>query len=300
MISFLRKKIYNIFLTSGIFWRELGKCYGKVQRNATQRNATQKLKAFTLIEVIFVFAIIAILLAILLPGMGTIKRSVQKLRDVSHLQKIREAWYEAVVNRGWDCGGNVYCGEYFAWFLAGYDRHSLSDMILNDPHVYISPGDKYASKVEKEAICYMGNNGTIEPYTDPYTFERIQNFMIDPGSSYGALFSYCLISVLPANVPLDTTPFGFTRGLKVNGKWDEKAGLYGSSGGYVIYCDGHVVWFDGSKPAKFLKWDKSGYTNNIRQAVPNNVLLSCSGDGGYCESDDGIEVIISDSGTGES
>ncbi|MDR2200797.1 MAG: prepilin-type N-terminal cleavage/methylation domain-containing protein, partial [Puniceicoccales bacterium] len=87
----MRKIFYNIFLTLDIFCRESGKCYGKVQRNATQRNATQKLKAFTLIEVIFVFAIIAILLAILLPGMGTIKRSVQKLRDVSHLQKIRNA-----------------------------------------------------------------------------------------------------------------------------------------------------------------------------------------------------------------
>jgi nucleoside 2-deoxyribosyltransferase len=41
----LRKKFYNIFLTSDIFWRELGKYYEKrnaTQRNATQRNATQR------------------------------------------------------------------------------------------------------------------------------------------------------------------------------------------------------------------------------------------------------------------
>ncbi|MDR2200952.1 MAG: hypothetical protein LBN94_02490, partial [Puniceicoccales bacterium] len=116
--------------------------------------------------------------------------------------------------------------------------------------------------------------------------------------------SYCVVTGLPANVPLDTTPFGFTRGLKVNGKWDEKAGLYGSSGGYVIYCDGHVVWFDGSKPAKFLKWDKSGYTNDIRQAIPPSsssydIITSCGGDvkNNYT-SDDGSLVILYHYSTG--
>ncbi|MDR2201073.1 MAG: prepilin-type N-terminal cleavage/methylation domain-containing protein, partial [Puniceicoccales bacterium] len=72
------------------------------RKQETGNRKQLKLKAFTLIEVIFVFAIIAILLAILLPGMSTLKRSVQKLRDVSHLQKIRGAWYEAIVNRGWE------------------------------------------------------------------------------------------------------------------------------------------------------------------------------------------------------
>ncbi|MDR2200888.1 MAG: prepilin-type N-terminal cleavage/methylation domain-containing protein, partial [Puniceicoccales bacterium] len=138
----------------------------------TQNTEQQKLKAFTLIEVIFVFAIIAILLAILLPGMGTIKRSVQKLRDVSHLQKIRGAWYEAVVNRGWElCADDL---PYFAYYLAGVGKTSLSDIILNDPHVYVSPGDKYASKVVKEAICYM--NGAEIEGNEPFTF--VNHFMI--------------------------------------------------------------------------------------------------------------------------
>ncbi|MDR2200553.1 MAG: hypothetical protein LBN94_00345 [Puniceicoccales bacterium] len=240
-------------------------------------------------EVIFVFAIIAILLAILLPGMGTIKRSVQKLRDVSHLQKIREAWYEAIVNRGWEEIGDCDAGD-FAWFLAGYNRHSLSDMILNDPHVYISPGDKYASKVVKEAICYM-NSESIIKNNDAFTC--VQNFMAN--GSY-LVFSYCLITNLPANAPLDTTPFAFTRGLREDGKWDEKSGLYGSSGGYVIYRDGHVVWFDGSKPAKFLKWDKSGYTNDIRQALPSTAHIVCGDNLNTDYTSDGFVVIINSYG----
>jgi hypothetical protein len=59
------------------------------------------------------------------------------------------------------------------------------------------------------------------------------------------------------------------------------AGLYGSKGGYVVYCDGHIVWFDGSRPAKFLKWDKTGYTSDIRYAVPTNAEISCCFAPGY-------------------
>jgi prepilin-type processing-associated H-X9-DG protein len=73
---------------------------------------------------------------------------------------------------------------------------------------------------------------------------------------------------------LSTTPFGFTRGLKINGKWYSSYGLYGNKGGYVVFCDGHVTWFDDDKPARFLKWDQSGYTSDIREAVPNSAFIS--------------------------
>jgi prepilin-type processing-associated H-X9-DG protein len=87
-----------------------------------------------------------------------------------------------------------------------------------------------------------------------------------------------LILNLPSHVPLNTTPLGFTRGLNKNGKWDEPSGLYGSKGGYVVYADGHVTWFEGDKPAKFLKWDQSGYTSDIRQTVPSSTWITCTND----------------------
>jgi prepilin-type processing-associated H-X9-DG protein len=92
----------------------------------------------------------------------------------------------------------------------------------------------------------------------------------------GWCFSYCIIAHGPiTDIPLNTTPLAFTRGLCTDGTWDEKAGLYGSKGGYVVYCDGHVMGFDDSKPAKFLKWDQSGYTSDIRYAVPLNAEITC-------------------------
>jgi hypothetical protein len=59
-----------------------------------------------------------------------------------------------------------------------------------------------------------------------------------------------------------------------NGKQHPDYGLYGEKGGWVVFADGHCKWLDGNKPAKFLKWDGTGYTTDIRQAVPNNAFIS--------------------------
>jgi hypothetical protein len=75
-------------------------------------------------------------------------------------------------------------------------------------------------------------------------------------------------------MPLATTPVAFTRGLKANGKWHSKYGLYGDRGGYVVFGDGHMTWFDGSNPAKFLHWNGREYTSDIREAVPSGTLIT--------------------------
>jgi hypothetical protein len=93
--------------------------------------------------------------------------------------------------------------------------------------------------------------------------------------SNAEIFSYCCVWGVDPSVPLDTTPIAFTRGLKENGYWDEKYGLYGSKGGYVVFGDGHVTWFDGDKPAKFLAYDREHYTSNIRETQPTSVVITC-------------------------
>jgi prepilin-type processing-associated H-X9-DG protein len=103
------------------------------------------------------------------------------------------------------------------------------------------------------------------------SFPNITNFLV----TKHCLFSYCWILNLPTNCPLDTTPIGFTRGLREDGLWDKDAGLYGSKGGYIVYADGHVKWCDGDKPVKFLRWDGTGYTNDIRYAVPSSTWIGC-------------------------
>jgi prepilin-type processing-associated H-X9-DG protein len=116
----------------------------------------------------------------------------------------------------------------------------------------------------------------------------------------GPFLSYCFVANLPSYAPLDTTPLAFTRGLREDGKWDEKAGLYGSKGCYVLYCDGHETWFDGDKSARFLKWDQSGYTSDIRETVPSNTFITCgNGNVKTNYTSDGKLVILRHAGTGK-
>ncbi|MDR2371648.1 MAG: type II secretion system GspH family protein [Puniceicoccales bacterium] len=274
----------------------------KTTKRQNVRNV--KNKSFTLLEIVFTITIIGILLAICLPAMSAIKLNAQKLKDQSNLQTISAAWREAAINRGWIFDGIGDNGRIkasaFVYQLAGRYRSSLSDIILNDPYVYISPNDRYASKILKTAICYMSSK-TVDRTA---AFSDVTNLIIN--NSW--MFSYCFALNLPSNVPLDTTPLAFTRGLQIDGKWDEKCGLYGSKGGYVVFCDGHTVWFDGSRPAKFLKWDKTGYTSDIRKAFPGGIWITCGDYGTYIKdvpflfSSDGQPdhtIILFDKGTGD-
>ncbi|MDR1366600.1 MAG: prepilin-type N-terminal cleavage/methylation domain-containing protein [Puniceicoccales bacterium] len=266
-----------------------------------RRESVKSKKSFTLVEVIFTISIIGILLAILLPAMDAIKFAARKVKDMSNLKKIAEAWRECTINRGWLIDGVEILGvqgdddngtrkiSVFMEQLAGLNQKNISDMVLNDSNVYISPGDKYASKLNYETITYFCTSGWqlnqiiyIGTYGPKYgALASTSNFMTTKEVRH---ISYCFVCGLSADVPLNTTPLGFTRGLREDGKWDERAGLYGSKGGYVVYCDGHVTWFDGDQPARFLKWDGSGYSSDIRDAVPGGtintgVFITCSNKG---------------------
>ncbi|MDR2812555.1 MAG: prepilin-type N-terminal cleavage/methylation domain-containing protein, partial [Puniceicoccales bacterium] len=214
-----------------------------------------KSKSFTLVEIVFTISIIGILLAILLPAMSAIKVSAQKVKDVSNLKKIAEAWKEYAINRGYSMNllkgagwGYTDYGNWFALSLAGGtqdpDRFYPSKCILNDPNVYVSPGDKY-STVIKDSIIQEAGNREGGGLTQPTAWKHISGTDFDIPNGGCGLFSYCTIANLDGSVPLATTPLAFTRGLKTDGTWDEKYGLYGSKGGYVVFCDGHTTWLDG-------------------------------------------------------
>jgi prepilin-type processing-associated H-X9-DG protein len=165
-------------------------------------------------------------------------------------------------------------GMEFTHYLSGGNLNfttgwSAEKNLLNDPYVYISNGDKYASKVQKEVISSAGgdSNGYCEPYI------RIKNSITT--ATFAISLSYCTIAGFTLSASPETIPLAFTRGLKANGTWHSKYGLYGDKGGYIVYCDGHVTWYDGSKPVKFLRCDQSGYSTDVRDAVSSDALISC-------------------------
>jgi prepilin-type processing-associated H-X9-DG protein len=297
-LHFLLDKIRKLAtIAACLFYKTTKRQNDKTTKRQNVRNVKYKNQSFTLMEIVFTITIIGILLAICLPVMSSIKLSAQKVKDQSNLQTIAKGWYECVVNRGWIIG-NANGGDFFIsglmQRLAGREKNNVSDMILNDPQVWLSPGDKYASKFPMEAICqFDSSSGQITYFPWDGNWTNVNNALFSGWS----LVSYCFIAYGPnSNVPLETTPLAFTRGLCTDGTWDEKAGLYGSKGGYVVFCDGHVTWFDGSRPARFLKWDQSGYTSDIRYAVPFNSEITCGHNDIY--KGNNTKLIIWDRGKG--
>jgi type II secretory pathway pseudopilin PulG len=245
--------------------------------------------AFTLIEIVTVIAIIAIVLKISLATYGSIRQSAQKLEDQSKLKKIAAAWREAAIERKYDLyltkrnPGVSYAdyGTVYAFRLAGESKDARfypSTTVLNDPGVYVSSGDRYASKVVKPYLV-KGTGGEGSFRLENFGLSGITNgdFPLSQSSNgvYRMLWSYCAICNIPTDADLSTTPIAYTRGLQDDGLWDKKYGIYGSTGGFIAFADGHVKWFDGDKPVKLLRWDRSGYTHNIREAVPADARFGC-------------------------
>jgi hypothetical protein len=247
-------------------------------------------------------------MAILLPAMSAAKLAAKKVKDASNLQKIAEAWREYTINRGnamnlmkgsgwsWTDYGN-----WFALSLAGGVQNPnlfySSKCVLNDPNVYVSLGDKYSKAIKEVIISRAGNMEGYGFQAPPNAWQRINTDFYIPNGACG-LFSYCTIGNLDDSIPLTTTPLAFTRGLKTDGTWDEKYGLYGSKGGCVVFCDGHIIWFDDSNPVKFLHWNGKQYTNNIFQAIPNVAKI---GNGGISAAPTGKDssLVIWGLGTGD-
>jgi prepilin-type processing-associated H-X9-DG protein len=232
-------------------------------------------------ELVVVIAIIAGIASVTVPAYKAIKQSAQKMIDVSHLKKIAAGWREFTIERKYRMdmktvspgGSFANLGDWFAFFWGGMEyslNFNPSKCILNDSKVYISLGDKYASTIKGPVII----KATTNSYKNGWN--AVNNSDLGFYSSK-FFWSYCVIGNIPDYADLSTTPLAFTRGLKDDGTWDEKYGLYGSKGGYIVFCDGHVKWFDGDKPVKLLKWDKSGYTSDIRETVPNAASFGCGG-----------------------
>jgi prepilin-type N-terminal cleavage/methylation domain-containing protein len=265
----------------------MGKVNGMEDAGTTVFSRFRSSLAFTLIEIITVIAIIAVLLKIVLSAYAGIRQSAQKIDDSSHLKKIAAAWQEVAVERK-KTSPFSDIKEFFL-YLASSGRNvpdgeignmKVGDLLLSDLSVYISSGDKYATKKYEIPYITFNSDGTFANREDDPFGSGSHN---DIFGDHGALISYCFVTNLPGSVPLDTTPLGFSRGLTRQGLWDEKAGLYGSKGGYIVYADGHLKWFDGDKPVKLLKWDQSGYTSNILEAVPPESFITCieGGSGEY-------------------
>ena len=218
---------------------------------------------FSLIELLTVIAIIGILAAIIIPTMGNARDSAQRAVDASNLGELgKAALLYSTANRdalpnpeqtSRPIGGTNQA--YWQWFgqLARFGG-------MNDPSFLVS---KLDAAVDPNALPLT----VLDPnVSSPPT---LQTELTALGTT-----SWNVVAGLRAGDP-PTTPIAFTRGLKTDGTWsdqgssddDPNRGVYGSTGGYIVFLGGNVEFYASLDDRLLSNTGKP--TSNLRQAVPN-------------------------------
>ena len=175
---------------------------------------TASARAFTVIELITVIAIIAILMAIITPVASNMIATARRSSDANDLRQLAMATI-------------AYINESGA-------ANSVSFTSVNDWAVKLAQAGGFN---EPEIFFALGD--TALPTTLPTRVHT--NGVVDE------TFATCPLSVAAAatinmNGSAASTPIIWTRGLGSTGTWANTA-PYGTKGGYVAFLDGHVVFY---------------------------------------------------------
>lgn len=210
----------------------------------------EKNKGLTLIEVLAVIAIIGVLAAILIPSTSYVIDKAHKAKAASNLRQIVLSYTACLQEEGPSA------------FATASNVHDLALLLaqkaqLNDPSLWIISEDILAAKQRGKPRSILGPNQTIN-------------------EDFGSIpLSFVFATNIPPHICASTTPVAWTRGLKEDGTWDSEKGVYGASGGFIAFLDGHVVWYKNIKDADNQLCHFADYTNtsNIREAIGPHVSI---------------------------
>lgn len=212
-------------------------------------------KAFTLLEILTVTAIIAILAAIFVPIAGKAMDSARKSTTANNLRQIALGYYS---------------------FLNGDDRQkantksTLHDLVailaekadLNDPQLWIIKEDPLVEQAPSLIPTHIAS-----PSKQHNNWELDSTFKNFP-------LSITLVNGISANSNPSTTPIAWTRGLQTNGQWasanTSRPSVYGEKGGFIAFLDGHVKWYSNLNDSGGLltHYITRKPTSNILEAIP--------------------------------
>lgn len=228
-------------------------------------------KGFTLVELLVAIAVIGILISLLIPAVSKVLDSARKSKGSNNVKQIALAYnqyaFDVIEGRNIqynEDGNALTLNDDTATSITEWATVLARKGFLNDPNVYCFSGDSGCNmKVIQKSIA---NNKTATT-TNAWEAQNTSNDKV---------FSVCVITNIPPDAPLSTTPVLFTRGLELDGenvgKWSS-SGVYSTKGGFIGFLDGHVEWFENlgdSQNGKLINYSTGQPTNNILAAVPSS------------------------------
>jgi prepilin-type N-terminal cleavage/methylation domain-containing protein len=190
-----------------------------------------KRNGFTLIELLTVIAIIGILAAVLFPGVQGVMKKAKKSTASTKLRNIVQGVIsfsdgKKYIKTGtWSEASNSSAGsigEYAA--VLAYNSN------LNSAEIWYVDADKSnenASFPKQVLTGAVGSQQIDVNFNSP-----------NPSNGYHAWTAYTpTLKNLNGDIPLL-----WTRGLSLEGLWDEADGVWGAEGGHIGYGDSHVIW----------------------------------------------------------
>jgi prepilin-type N-terminal cleavage/methylation domain-containing protein len=206
---------------------------------------------FTLLEVLAVIAIMGILATLLTPAIGNLLGKARKTRMLNNLHQIALA-YTTYTNDGRSLQELHRCDNVASWAAVLARRTAVNDAAL-----YIVPED-YLIQGESRPIPQL----VMVPHSDQSVpHESFKNFPL----------AITVITGLSPYANPSTTPLAYSRGLDpATGTWGAASGpdggIYGTDGGFVVFLDGHVAYYESLKDA-LVRYDSGAPTGDIRLAV---------------------------------
>ena len=226
------------------------------QNHSIRRRAN--VRAFTLIELLTVIAIIGILAAIIIPTVGKVRETAQRAVDASNLREIAKAAMVYAADNSDRLPEPQSLAAAFPGAAAGFRFPAAlaRQGILTDPSFYFAKNDPQFSGTYPTAILNPANALRNE---------------VDPSFMTGRVLAWEFVGGLKMGDPA-STPIAYTRGLTATGTWDPATGVYKDTGGYIAFLGGNVAFY--SSVASKLTSNGSGLAvSDLRQAIPFNATF---------------------------
>ena len=212
----------------------------------------RKRSAFTLLELLMVLGVMGLLMSVLLPAVGVVREKAQRMATG---QKVRQlalgvAGFHTVTGR-----------PLTAANLGGWMSRLAEATGIREGGLYIYPEDPLLAAIAEEAPPALIERGEDMNWGP---IEGFANWPVGVAVASG---------VAPGASP-STTPVVWTRGLTGEGTWQggagQRAGIYGTEGGYVGFLDGHVEFYRdlGANGGQLLDYATGQRTGDIREALP--------------------------------